>query len=68
MDLPSLVLWWIPKGHRPSVAEAIGKLDLLRASGSTSQAFTFGQVFAPPLIRETPEDALKRLGSTESAL
>jgi len=24
-----IVLWWIPRGHRPSVTEAIAKLDLL---------------------------------------
>jgi len=43
-----LVLWWVPKGHRPSISEASAKLALLRDKGSTSQAFTFRQVFGPP--------------------
>jgi hypothetical protein len=43
-----LVLWWVPAGHRPSVAEAIAKLDILRAEGPTPEAFTFRQAFPPP--------------------
>ena len=43
-----LVLWWVPRGHRPSVDEAIAKLRLLRAQGPTAAAFTFRQAFAPP--------------------
>jgi hypothetical protein len=43
-----LVLWWVPAGHRPSVAEAIAKLEILRARGPTADAFTFRQAFPPP--------------------
>ncbi|HME40698.1 MAG TPA: DUF3291 domain-containing protein [Steroidobacteraceae bacterium] len=43
-----LVLWWVPTGHRPSIAEAIAKLDTLRAQGPTPQAFTFRNAFPPP--------------------
>jgi hypothetical protein len=43
-----LVLWWVPKGYRPSIAEAIAKLELLRAKGPTAEAFTFRQAFPPP--------------------
>jgi hypothetical protein len=43
-----LVLWWVPRGHRPSVAEAIARLELLRAKGPTPEAFTFRQAFPPP--------------------
>ena len=43
-----LVLWWVPRGHRPSVVEAIAKLRLLRAQGPAAAAFTFRQAFAPP--------------------
>lgn len=48
MDQAFLVLWWIPRGHRPSVPEAIEKLELLRAKGPTAAAFTFRQPFAAP--------------------
>jgi len=43
-----LVLWWVPKGHRPDVAEAIAKLELLKAKGPGPEAFTFSQPFPPP--------------------
>jgi hypothetical protein len=42
-----VVLWWVPKGHRPSLSEAIAKLELLRARGPTEQAFTFQHAFMP---------------------
>jgi hypothetical protein len=43
-----LVLWWVPAGHRPSIPEAIAKLELLRAQGSSAEAFTFRQAFPAP--------------------
>jgi hypothetical protein len=43
-----VVLWWVPAGHRPTVAEAIAKLELLRTKGPTEAAFTFRQAFPPP--------------------
>jgi hypothetical protein len=42
------VLWWVKEGHRPSIAEAISKLELLRAAGPTAEAFTFRQAYLPP--------------------
>ena len=43
-----VVLWWIPRGHRPTPSEAVAKLAHLRLHGSTEQAFTFRQAFPPP--------------------
>ena len=43
-----LVLWWVPTGHQPDIAEAIAKLDVLRAKGPTAEAFTFRNAFPPP--------------------
>jgi hypothetical protein len=48
MDLAYLVLWWVPAGHRPSVDEAVERLEVLRASGPTPDAFTFRAPFPPP--------------------
>jgi hypothetical protein len=48
MDQAFLVLWWIPRGHRPTVSEAIERLEMLRAKGPTAAAFTFRQPFAAP--------------------
>jgi hypothetical protein len=42
-----LVLWWVTKGHRPSVAEAVAKLEILRSKGPTPEAFTFRKAYAP---------------------
>ena len=44
----SQVLWWVPAGHVPSIAEAEEKLGLLRAAGPTPEAFTFRTHFGPP--------------------
>ncbi len=50
-----LVLWWVRKGHRPSVVEAIAKLELLRAHGATADAFSFRTAFpAPDTMPEQP--------------
>jgi hypothetical protein len=43
-----LVLWWVPVGHRPTVPEAMARLDLLRSQGPTAKAFTFRHAFPPP--------------------
>jgi hypothetical protein len=43
-----MVLWWVPRGHRPTVEEAIGRLELLRTKGPGPQAFTFRQAFPSP--------------------
>jgi hypothetical protein len=48
-----LVLWWVPSGHRPSVAEAISRLELLRTKGPTPEAFTFRNAFPPPEARSS---------------
>ena len=43
-----LVLWWVPRGHHPSIEEASARLKLLRERGATPEAFTFRQTFPPP--------------------
>ncbi len=45
---PYLVLWWVPAGHVPGVAEADERLDYLRSRGPTTRAFTFKQRFPAP--------------------
>ena len=42
------VLWWVPAGHRPAIAEAEERLAWLRAAGPTAEAFTFRRPFPPP--------------------
>jgi Domain of unknown function (DUF3291) len=43
-----LVLWWVPRGHRPGIDEAMGQLEALRTTGPHAQAFTFRQTYPPP--------------------
>jgi hypothetical protein len=50
---PILVLWWIPAGHIPTVAEAMERLDHLKQHGPTAHAFTFRVPFPSP-HDETP--------------
>ncbi|MFJ1971873.1 DUF3291 domain-containing protein [Streptomyces sp. NPDC087903] len=40
-------LWWVPAGHRPTVAEAEQRLLHLRTHGATPYAFTLRTSFAP---------------------
>ena len=42
------VLWWVPAGHRPTVAEAMARLELLRAHGPSPDAFTFKRRYPAP--------------------
>jgi hypothetical protein len=45
---PTVVLWWVPAGHRPSTAEAEERLLRLRSDGPASLAFTFRTPFPAP--------------------
>jgi len=43
-----LVLWWVPRGQRPTPEEGIARLNLLRSGGPSEDAFSFGKLFSPP--------------------
>lgn len=45
-DEAHLVLWWVPAGHVPDVAEAKDHLELLRRVGPSPAAFTFRAFYA----------------------
>jgi hypothetical protein len=36
-----LVMWWVPAGHRPTIQEAIARLEHLKANGSSDHAFAW---------------------------
>lgn len=42
-----MVLWWVPAGHRPTVAEAEARMADLEALGPSPRAFTFREHFPP---------------------
>ena len=39
-----LVMWWIPEGHRPTLAEGLERLALLREHGPGADAFGWEQL------------------------
>lgn len=53
LPTPALVMWWIPAGHVPTLAEAREKLDHLTAHGPTPDAFTFKQHFTVEEMLQT---------------
>jgi len=42
-----LALWWVPAGHRPSVAEAVERLAHLQTHGPSGYAFSFRDAYDP---------------------
>src|SRR4051794_6099647 len=53
------VLWWVPAGSRPDVADAERRLDLLRRIGPSADAFTFKVPFlAPDGVDPEPDDTI----------
>jgi hypothetical protein len=42
-------LWWVPAGHQPTVAEAMERIEELRANGSRPRAFTFRDPYPAPV-------------------
>lgn len=49
-----MVLWWVPRGQRPGMGEAIARLASLRTHGPTAHAFTFRDAFPAP---DAPENS-----------
>ena len=48
-DIPNYVLWWVPDGGLPTVAEGRRRLALLHEEGGGPEAFTFNAVQPQPL-------------------
>ncbi len=52
LEIPAVVMWWIPVGHIPTLTESKERYDLLHQRGATPQAFTFKQRFLPADLSE----------------
>jgi hypothetical protein len=52
----TLVLWWVPAGNLPSVADGAARLEYLRTHGPTAEAFTFRAPFAPDDAAQPADD------------
>ena len=46
------VLWWVPEGHRPTLEEALGRLDHMRVNGASDHAFDWAWLKAAHLFRD----------------
>ena len=44
----AVALWWLPAGERPTLTDAVGRLDHLRAYGPSERAFTFARPLPAP--------------------
>ena len=47
MNRPHSVLWWIPAGSIPDIADGEHRLNLIHDKGPSPEAFTFTQLFDP---------------------
>jgi heme-degrading monooxygenase HmoA len=55
-----LALWWVPAGHRPTIAEGKARLETLARVGPSAQAFLFNKPFPAinPGRHQGPSSAL----------
>ncbi|MEN8896112.1 MAG: DUF3291 domain-containing protein [Yoonia sp.] len=44
------VMWWVPEGHKPTLQEALDKLEHLRNHGDTDAAFCWEYIRVNPPI------------------
>jgi hypothetical protein len=49
MKMQDLVMWWVPAGHQPTLAEALERLDHLRVNGDSDHAFGWAHLSAATL-------------------
>lgn len=43
-----IALWWVPAGHRPTVEEAVARVEHLKRHGPSLEAFSFRELHATP--------------------
>jgi len=53
MDEAAVVLWWIPAGTLPGLAEGAARLERLRRDGPGPEAFTLRAPHPPPAVSST---------------
>ena len=48
LETMHFVMWWVPDGHKPTLAEALAKLAQLQSDGKTPAAFGWDYLRANP--------------------
>lgn len=64
----TVVMWWVPQGDRPTVADGVSRLERLWAQGPTPDAFSFREAFSSdglPLHPGWRREAATRRGARE---
>ena len=46
---PNVVLWWVKAGERPTIPQAMARLQYLELKGPTPKAFSFSKPFPAPV-------------------
>jgi hypothetical protein len=46
-----LVMWWVPSGHRPTIQEAIERLEHLKVNGPSDHAFSWDSLASARLYK-----------------
>jgi hypothetical protein len=49
-DRAHLAMWWIPEGHKPTIAESAERLRRVSEIGESEMAFTFKRPFEKPKL------------------
>ena len=50
LEDPHYCMWWVPAGHRPTIAEAKQRLELYRRVGPTQDAFWVSEAFGASAV------------------
>ena len=64
---PHLAAWWVPAGRRPTIQDALARLELLARHGPTPEAFTIKHHFPPPARRVATAPAVRAATTAEPA-
>jgi hypothetical protein len=51
MQMPHMVFWWVPEGHRPALDEAYERLQHYQDRGASSHAFGWAEVMDAERLR-----------------
>ncbi|MGK5559074.1 DUF3291 domain-containing protein, partial [Actinomadura kijaniata] len=62
-----LVMWWVPAGHVPGLAEAAERLELLRAEGPSPRAFTFTSSYSAEEARAADRALADPAGASQAS-
>ncbi|TDC08329.1 DUF3291 domain-containing protein [Nonomuraea longispora] len=57
---PYTVMWWIPEGHIPPLAEGMRRLERLKTEGPSPEAFTFKDSYSSSEAASLPAAAEAR--------